>query len=144
VTGFVGGDTPGSATTGTLAFTTTATPLSPAGNYAINGSGLTAGNYTFVQASGNAIALTVTNVLLAAADRPNMQSPARSGSSLVLTSTNGGAYALCYLLVATNPAASLSGWTPVATNLCDSFGTIHFTNLLDSTNPAQFFILESP
>jgi hypothetical protein len=42
VTGFVGGDTLGSPTTGTLAFNTTATSLSPVGSYAISGAGLTA------------------------------------------------------------------------------------------------------
>jgi MBG domain (YGX type) len=63
VTGFVPGQSLASATTGTLAFSTTATGLSSPGNYAINGSGLTAnnGNYTFVQAPANATALTIKN-----------------------------------------------------------------------------------
>ncbi|MGA3285767.1 MAG: YDG domain-containing protein [Verrucomicrobiota bacterium] len=61
VSGFVGSDTQGNATTGTLTFTTPATSSSGVGSYAINGSGLTAnnGNYTFVQAAGNATALTI-------------------------------------------------------------------------------------
>jgi len=61
VTGFVGGETLASATTGTLAFTSPATSLSNVGSYAINGSGLTAnnGNYVFVQTAGNATALTI-------------------------------------------------------------------------------------
>ncbi|MGA2281541.1 MAG: YDG domain-containing protein, partial [Verrucomicrobiota bacterium] len=61
VGGFVGTDTLGSATTGTLSFTTAATSSSGVGGYAVNGSGLTAnnGNYTFVQALGNATALTI-------------------------------------------------------------------------------------
>src|SRR5579862_1083294 len=64
VTGFVGTDNQGNATTGILTFTSPATTSSPAGSYAINGSGLTANNnnYTFVQAAGNATALTVTKV----------------------------------------------------------------------------------
>ncbi|MGD1084165.1 MAG: MBG domain-containing protein [Verrucomicrobiota bacterium] len=60
VTGFVNGDTLASATRGTLEFTSAATAASPVGSYAINGSGLTAGNYTFAQAAGNATALTIT------------------------------------------------------------------------------------
>jgi hypothetical protein len=62
VTGFVGTDTQANATTGTLTFTTTATTTSNVGSYPITGSGLTAnnGNYTFVQAAGNATALTIT------------------------------------------------------------------------------------
>ena len=56
--------TSASATTGTLVFTTAATSQSPAGVYAINGSGLSAdhGNYIFVQAASNATALTINSV----------------------------------------------------------------------------------
>jgi hypothetical protein len=61
VSGFVGTDNQGNATTGILNFTTGATSSSGVGSYAINGSGLVAnnGNYTFVQALGNATALTI-------------------------------------------------------------------------------------
>jgi hypothetical protein len=61
VTGFLGADTLGNATTGLLTFTTSATTGSNIGIYAILGSGLTAtdGNYVFVQAAGNATALTI-------------------------------------------------------------------------------------
>jgi hypothetical protein len=64
VTGFINGDTQGSATTGTLVFTTTATSASPVGSYPINGSGLSSPDYTFAQAPGNATALTVSQVTL--------------------------------------------------------------------------------
>ena len=62
VSGFVGDDTLSSATNGTLAFTSPALQSDPEGLYAINGGGLTAndGNYIFVQAPGNATALTIT------------------------------------------------------------------------------------
>ncbi|MBC7783517.1 MAG: MBG-2 domain-containing protein [Burkholderiales bacterium] len=59
VTGFVVGDTAGSATTGSLVFSTPADTASPIGFYAINGAGLDAGNYLFMQAPSNATALTV-------------------------------------------------------------------------------------
>ena len=66
LTGFVNGETQGSATSGTLAFTSPAIPASKVGTYAINGSGLTAnnGNYNFAQAAGNATALTVDPAIL--------------------------------------------------------------------------------
>jgi hypothetical protein len=66
VTGFVGGDTQSSATTGTLGFTSPAAAASNVGSYAVNGSGLTAnlGNYTFQQAAGNATALTIDPAVL--------------------------------------------------------------------------------
>jgi hypothetical protein len=61
VIGFLNNQNVGNATTGTLAFTTTATSASPAGRYAIDGSGLSAnfGNYVFVQDPANATALTI-------------------------------------------------------------------------------------
>ncbi|MBI1204796.1 MAG: filamentous hemagglutinin N-terminal domain-containing protein [Rhodopseudomonas sp.] len=59
VTGFVNGETLATATTGTLLFTSPATPTSLVGQYPIEGSGLSAANYIFVQADGNATALTV-------------------------------------------------------------------------------------
>jgi hypothetical protein len=62
VTGFVNSETVAGATTGTLAFATSATQTSNVGSYPITGGGLTAnnGNYTFVQAAANATALTIT------------------------------------------------------------------------------------
>jgi filamentous hemagglutinin family protein len=59
VTGFVSGDTLSNSTSGAPVWTTNATTASPPGAYAIDGGGLTAGNYVFVQGSNNATALTV-------------------------------------------------------------------------------------
>ncbi len=61
VNGFVNGESPGTATSGTAQWLSLADPSSVPGSYAIDGSGLTAlnGNYTFVQAASNATALTV-------------------------------------------------------------------------------------
>jgi hypothetical protein len=59
VSGFVNSENQAGATTGTLAFTTTAESSSLPGSYAINGSGLSAANYDFVQAAGNTTALTI-------------------------------------------------------------------------------------
>ena len=64
VTGFNSGDTLANSTSGTLVFTSTATAASGVGSYAINGSGLSSQTYTFVQASSNATALTITAALL--------------------------------------------------------------------------------
>ena len=59
VTGFVPGDDLSNSTTGTLSWTTNATSSSPVGHYAIDGNGLSAVNYVFSQAPGNATALTI-------------------------------------------------------------------------------------
>ena len=69
VSGFVNADTLASATSGALSFSTSASPTSSVGNYAIIGTGLSAnhGNYVFVQAPANANALSITPATPAAA-----------------------------------------------------------------------------
>ena len=64
VSGFRNGDTLASSTTGALTFTSPVTPGSNVGKYAINGGGLGAGDYVFVQAPGNATALTINPATL--------------------------------------------------------------------------------
>ncbi|WP_217645999.1 YDG domain-containing protein [Collimonas sp. OK307] len=59
LSGFVAGDTLDNATTGGLTWTSNVGPTSLPGQYAINGGGLSATNYLFRQAAGNATALTL-------------------------------------------------------------------------------------
>ena len=73
VTGFVGGDTLATATTSTALWTSNVTTGSFSGNYAINGSGLRADNYTFVQADGNATALLLQTVNVNVTDTPRVE-----------------------------------------------------------------------
>ncbi|WP_257385625.1 kelch repeat-containing protein [Tahibacter caeni] len=70
VSGFVPGESQATATTGTLGFTTTATAASAPGQYPVTGGGLDAndGNYIFVQAAGNLVALTIERAAQAALD----------------------------------------------------------------------------
>ena len=134
VSGFVGGETLTSATTGAAAFATTATSSSNVGLYAVNGGGLTAdnGNYTFNQAAANATALTINPAIVslsgtrtydAALDAAagifgpsgtvsgvNGESLALSGSG-TLTSKNAGSEALSSL-----GTLSLSNGTGLASN----------------------------
>ncbi len=60
VSGFVPGDTIANATDGTLSWLTNAPVHPTAGTYAVDGAGLTAGNYLIAQSPGNAVALDVT------------------------------------------------------------------------------------
>jgi hypothetical protein len=69
LSGFVLADSQENATAGILVWTTPAVAGSQAGRYAVDGGGLTAANYMFVEAPGDAIALTL-----------------QSGSSLVIPS----------------------------------------------------------
>lgn len=59
VQGFVAGDTLQTATSGTLRFRAATEPAGVPGLHAIHGTGLSAANYTFVQAEGNATALSL-------------------------------------------------------------------------------------
>jgi hypothetical protein len=59
ITGWMGSDTLDSATCGCIGWTTSALSSSYPGYYDITGGGLTASDYVFVQAAGNATALTL-------------------------------------------------------------------------------------
>jgi filamentous hemagglutinin family protein len=78
VTGFVGGETLATATTGTMLFTSPADAGSAAGNYAIDGSGLAAANYIFVQSAANATALAVN---LVSSTTPSQVTPTTGGNT---------------------------------------------------------------
>jgi hypothetical protein len=84
VTGFVAGDTELSATTGSLAWTTPAGPGSEPGRYAIDGSGLTATNYVFVDAAADATALTLTPI----SPPSGPTAPSGPGAAALLTAQN--------------------------------------------------------
>ncbi|MFO1330023.1 MAG: YDG domain-containing protein [Rubrivivax sp.] len=75
VAGFVGADSQASATSGTLRFDTTATTQSPAGTYAVVGSGLSARNYVFTQAPGNATALSLVPLSTSKIGEPTSTAP---------------------------------------------------------------------
>ncbi len=97
ITGFVPGETQTNATTGTLAFTTTATVTTNVGTYAINGSGLTAndGNYVFMQAPANATALTINRAsLILTGTRVYNGATAFAGENLTATGVNGETFAV--------------------------------------------------
>ena len=121
VTGFVGTDTQANATTGTLTFTSPATSASNVGSYAINGSGLTASNYTFVQAAGNATALTITAATLTytantASRTYGAANPAFSGTVTGFVGTDTQANATTGTLTFTSAATSTSNVGSYAIN----------------------------
>ncbi|MCX9158626.1 YDG domain-containing protein, partial [Niveibacterium sp. 24ML] len=59
VTGFVSGDTLANATAGTMVWLSSGSAATEPGRYAVTGDGLSATNYVFAQAAGNATALTL-------------------------------------------------------------------------------------
>jgi hypothetical protein len=117
VDGFVAGDGLASSTTGTLAWWTPAGSSSPAGHYAINGSGLTATNYVFAQAAGNASALTLspTPPPPEPASNPSSANAANIGSVPPPTPAASNLLATTELL--TNVLASLQSGEPETPDL---------------------------
>ena len=150
VTGFVGGDTLASTTSGTAVFTSNATPASNVGSYGLNGSGLmlTTGNYVLAQAPGNATALTINPITISIGNvtqfagsptptftfsysgpmTPYLQS--LLASLVLVTNAPAMATAGSYQITALIPAA-LAGDILVAP------GTLNIlANINNSTNPA--------
>jgi trimeric autotransporter adhesin len=124
VSGFVDGQTLATATTGTALFSTAATSSSNVGHYAIDGGGLTAdnGNYTFVQAAGNATALTITPAALSIVGVTTTSRPydgttvdALSGATLVGTFYNGDSPTLTNTATGTLGNAGNAGTDSVTT-----------------------------
>ncbi len=89
VTGFVNNQTLASATTGSAAFTSATTASTAAGNYAIDGAGLTAnhGNYVFTQAPTNASALTITPAAVAPPPPP-VSTPTPTNTTIFIDINN--------------------------------------------------------
>jgi hypothetical protein len=90
VSGFVNKESQSSATTGTLAWTTPANSASGAGSYAINGSGLSADNYSFSQAVENFTALTIIQSvsIVPVINSPSLSTGTGFGKSAQLSQTS--------------------------------------------------------
>lgn len=73
----------------------------------------------------------------------NIVSINRNPTNGIVFSGNGGTLGGTYhIVVATNLLTPLSEWTPIATNNFDSHGQFIFTNPVNTSLPAEFFILE--
>jgi hypothetical protein len=70
--------------------------------------------------------------------------PVISGTNLLLTGVGGMSNAVYVLYQATNLVTPQTLWTPVTTNLFDSFGVLNRTNLYDTNVPKEFFRFSMP
>jgi autotransporter-associated beta strand protein len=66
------------------------------------------------------------------------------GSNFVMSGSGGQPYGTYFVLVSTNLALPLSGWTRISTNVYDASGNFLFTNPLGSSMTAQFYLLQAP
>jgi hypothetical protein len=130
VTGFVNSENEGTATSGTLAFSTSVTASSPGGTYAITGGGLTAVNYVFVQAAGNSTAFRVNPAPGAFDITTTKNKAATFAASKIIYFANDGGTAMSVSAVAT---PSAQGGTVAL-----SGGNITYTPATDNTNADSF------
>jgi autotransporter-associated beta strand protein len=76
--------------------------------------------------------------------QPRFAGSQRSGSTLVLSVTNGVPGGTNYVLATTNLALPKTSWSRVATNLFDAGGGYNWTNMINPPPPTQrFFILST-
>ncbi len=107
----------------------------------VNGGGAVAGQPVSLQINSGALVLVVGSVASPAA----ITGISISGSTLTITATNGANGGQYVLLESTNLLQPLSQWTPVLTNNFDGSGNLNLsTNIINSQNPQEFYLLQMP
>ncbi|MBT9459312.1 MAG: filamentous hemagglutinin N-terminal domain-containing protein [Burkholderiaceae bacterium] len=122
VTGFVGGETQQTATNGTLNFSSEVEVQTAAGSYAILGAGLSAQNYSFVQAQGNATAFTVTGISPTATLNQGTTVATNSVLNPLRAPTNNGLGGLLNMLQAPAAGAEVAAGAAVLSTLGGNAG----------------------
>jgi autotransporter-associated beta strand protein len=113
----------------------------PATSVTVTGSGLVPGNSASLSVSGGSVIMTV----VAAPTKPAFTSFKVSGTTLMITATNGTTNGNYVLLESTNLSLPLTNWIPVLTNSFDGSGDINLsTNIVNPTIPQEFYIIQNP
>ena len=149
VSGFVNSDTLANATTGTLAFSSSASPSSNVGKYTVTGSGLTAdnNNYLFVQAGSNTGDLTVkpaTLTYLATAVTENTKSKPKGLTGKITGYVLGQGSSVLngsVMWTTTATASSLAGKYPI---LGSGLSAQNYIFAQAGTNTAALTLVNAP
>jgi autotransporter-associated beta strand protein len=113
----------------------------PATSVIVTGAGLVPGNSASLSVSGGSVIMTV----VAAPTKPAFTSFKISGTTLMITATNGTTNGNYVLLESTNLALPLTNWIPVLTNSFDGSGDINLsTNIVNPAIPQEFYIIQNP
>jgi autotransporter-associated beta strand protein len=108
-------------------------------SFMVTGGGIATGATASLQIISGALDLVVTY------PTPHITGISISGTTLTMTATNGGAGAQYTLMGSTNMLLPLNQWTPILTNQFDQNGNINLaTNIVNSGNPLEFYLLEIP
>jgi hypothetical protein len=70
--------------------------------------------------------------------------PIISGTNVDLGGVGGVSNATYVLFTHTNVTIPVASWTPIRTNLFDSFGVLDYTTLFNPTESQRYFILRTP
>jgi filamentous hemagglutinin family protein len=138
VTGFVNGETLAHATTGAAVWTSPANASSPVGSYAIDGSGLSAANYVFVQALANATALTITpatNTTPPSQTNPPSSNPQNPGVNITFQNNPSGPVNVSF----TTGAAPRTAANPTDVNTAGGPDSARSTNNGFNYQPISMF-----
>jgi len=92
----------------------------------------------------NASLLAVNGTLSVTYPPPVFAGAVLSGTNFTFFVTNSVAGATNYVLTSTNMALPLTNWMRVATNVFDASGNLAFTNGMDQSQPARFYLLQLP
>jgi hypothetical protein len=91
----------------------------------------------------SALALNGTlRIVAAPTPQPQIVTCTSTGSNLLIGGTNGVPGWTYFVLAQTNLASPLSDWSPIATNHFDASGNFSFTNAIDPSVPARFYLLQ--
>ena len=83
-------------------------------------------------------------VIVQSAASPVIGSVTLTGSTLVLSITNGVSGATNIVMGTTNLVKPLNQWTPLATNVFDTNGNSLWTNTISPAKPQEFYLIQLP
>jgi len=116
--------------------------INSAGTYSVSGTAIGAGDIGTITVNGGNVNLSITT---SPAPSPTITSISVSGTTLMLSGTNGTPHEIYVLLQSADATLPLSRWTTVATNYCDGSGNISLSaNVVNPGNPQEYYILQAP
>jgi hypothetical protein len=117
--------------------------------FVVNYFGGTVGEYTLSGATINTSLITGLNhpfgIAIGPPSPPDLTSISVNGSTLKITAINGQPGGTFTLLESTSPLLPLAQWAPALTNTFGSTGSLNLsTNIVNPSNPCEYYILEVP
>jgi len=107
----------------------------------VTGTGAVASQPVSLHIDNGALVLVVGSV----ASSATITGISINGSTLTITAANGEDGGQFVLLESTNLTLPVSQWTPVLTNSFDGGGNLNLsTNIINSNNPQEFYLLQMP